>query len=781
MMKQPEEGSVRGRGYLATGLVAMGLILAPAGVRGADTNYVDHFGFTGPEIFPIDSAISHLRVADIDGDGLKDVLVVNNARSKITLLLNQTGRTNAVEKAKLKPELNDLPPDARFRLESIASEKRISSLVVTDLNGDGRPDLAYYGEPKELVVQYNLGTNGWSAPKKWTIEDGTLGVDALAAGDLNGDGLADLVLLGENNCYFLAQKPGHDLAEPERLPYSGAVKAIQVLDVDGDGRDDLLLVNWESNFPFRFRLQNQAGQLGPEIYFAQAPARAYLADDLNGDHKTEIVTIAQRSGRAQLSAFTSAPAEPLLKDLRAGQFHVLPLNKTGKAKRGVLWADVNGDHRPDLLVSEPDGGQITVYLQKEDGTLDAARGFPTLAGVGEIAVADWDKDGRNEVFLLSTEERQIGVTRFANGKLPFPKILPVDGKPLACAAGVLDPDGAPCLAVLVDQEGKRSLEIHRADGPVVTRKLSPQFKANPVSMTVMDVDQDGLNDLVVLIQYEKLKILRQTRGQGFEELDLTPPGGAAEQPWLAVADVDGDGKPELLLAQKNFVRAVVLQSEANTVGDQKPTWNLKVKEQINGAGSNSRIVGAAAVATGAPGSGALVLLDAERKAATVCERDAAGVWQIVKNVPLPVTEYSSLRPVALGGAGGALAFMGLNSVAWMAFQGGVWELKELDGYETPVKDGYLHDVVSGDLNQDGVKDLVFLETAKNYVDIVTFAPPRKLVPANRWRVFEERTFRSRRTGEGFEPREAVVADVTGDKKNDLLIIVHDRVILYPQE
>ena len=42
--------------------------------------------------------------------------------------------------------------------------------------------------------------------------------------------------------------------------------------------------------------------------------------------------------------------------------------------------------------------------------------------------------------------------------------------------------------------------------------------------------------------------------------------------------------------------------------------------------------------------------------------------------------------------------------------------------------------------------------------------PHKLVPANRWQVFEERTFRSRRN-DSLEPREAVVADVTGDGKN----------------
>jgi hypothetical protein len=89
-------------------------------------------------------------------------------------------------------------------------------------------------------------------------------------------------------------------------------------------------------------------------------------------------------------------------------------------------------------------------------------------------------------------------------------------------------------------------------------------------------------------------------------------------------------------------------------------------------------------------------------------------------------------------------------------------------------------VVTGDLDNDGRKDLVFLETARNYLDLVMFDANHKLVPANRWQVFEERTFRGRR-GDFPEPHEAAVADVTGDGKNDLIILVHDRILVYPQE
>ncbi len=104
----------------------------------------------------------------------------------------------------------------------------------------------------------------------------------------------------------------------------------------------------------------------------------------------------------------------------------------------------------------------------------------------------------------------------------------------------------------------------------------------------------------------------------------------------------------------------------------------------------------------------------------------------------------------------------------------------MDSYETPIKDGHLTDVVAGDLNSDGRKALVFLETAKNYLDLVAYEKPHKLVPATRWQVFEDRTFRSRRIDD-MEPREAAVADVTGDGKADLIVLVHDRILVYPQE
>jgi hypothetical protein len=312
--------------------------------------------------------------------------------------------------------------------------------------------------------------------------------------------------------------------------------------------------------------------------------------------------------------------------------------------------------------------------------------------------------------------------------------------------------------------------------------LSDSFKSNPVTLAIQDVNQDGLADLVVLIPYEKIKVLLQKPRGGFDEEDVDPPGGAIDQPWLASVDVDGDGKQDLLLPQKNFVRAVILEKQAPAQGStNQPAWIFRVKDQINGAAGDSRIVGATAVRNGSNATPSIFLLDAEHTQLTLCERDPAGVWQVVRNIDLPVSDFSALQSVALGGANAqCVAFLGQNSVAWLPLAGDVWKLTALDGYDTPIKDGYLNDVTAGDLNHSGRKQLVFMETAKNYLDLVFFSPNHKLVPGDRWQVFEEHTFRDL-VNSLPEPREALVADVTGDKKDDLIVIVHDRILVYPQE
>lgn len=781
------------------------LLVGPGMAWGAELPGTPPFGFSGKEMFPIAPGIRHLRVADLDGDGRLDLAVANNARSRVTLLYNQTGITNAPPSSELSESrrLNDLPPDARFQLDSVTSEKQIASLEVVDLNGDGRPDIAYYGEPKELVIHYNEGGKTWALPKRIHIRDGQLNMNGLVHGDLNADRRTDLVLLGENHLYLIAQGEDGQLEEPVKIPFADSIKGLQVLDINGDGLDDLLLVNWESTYPVRFRLLDPSGGLGPEIAFPLPSIRSYWADDLNEDGQTEILTIATKSGRAQIANFVRRPALPMTREFRAGQFQTLPFPAAAKGIRGLVWADLNDDRRTDLLISEPDSGELTVYLQDNAGRFASPRRFPSLLEITQIEVEDWDEDGRAEIFLLSPNEGLIGMTHMdERGAIPFPTTLPVEGKPLALVGGRFraGAEGDPVLAVIVEGPNARFLQVFSASGRIANQELREKFRSNPTSLIIHDTDQDGLRDLVLLVPYEKIKILRQlpvasgetaateTEGEPdrvmeFEEIDVSPPGGNSSSPWMSTADVDGDGKDEMLLAQNNFLRAVVLAPSERGGADaaSSPTWSLQVKEQINGSSSDSRIEGATVVYGGKDDRPSLFLYDAKYRQLTLCQRNQAGIWDVTRNLELPLGQYNRLGTVQLGEkAAPILAFEAPNYVSWMNLDGEVWVFQQKDGYETTIKDGWLMDVVAGDLNQDERKDLVFLEGAQNHIEIVQVDPPGELSLALSWKVFEKHSFRQRREG-GPEPREARVADFTGDGKNDLALIVHDRILLYPQE
>ena len=394
----------------------------------------------------------------------------------------------------------------------------------------------------------------------------------------------------------------------------------------------------------------------------------------------------------------------------------------------------------------PQSGQLSVYLQQPDGSLAPPKTFPTLAGVSQLAAADWNGDGKPEIFLLSRDENAVGVTQLdKNGRLPFPTLIPLDGKPLVMAVGALKPGAKPSLCVIVDQDGQRSLVTRTADGKMRTQKLSENFKSNPTTLAFQDVNQDGRADLVVLIPYEKIKVLLQKSGGDFDEVDVDPPGGAIEQPWLASADVDGDGKPELLLPQKNFLRAVVLEQQTKTPGStNQPDWVFRVKDQINGAADNSRLVGAAAVRERHERNSLDFPARCRAQGVDVVRARRSRRLAGVRNVALPVSDFTGLQPVALGGttsrawlsrpecrgldaAGGRGLGIDRTRRLRNTHQGRLFERRGLRRFEQrwPQRPG-----VPGngqELPRPGL-----------------FDAHHKLVPANRWQVFEERTFRGRR-------------------------------------
>jgi hypothetical protein len=106
-------------------------------------------------------------------------------------------------------------------------------------------------------------------------------------------------------------------------------------------------------------------------------------------------------------------------------------------------------------------------------------------------------------------------------------------------------------------------------------------------------------------------------------------------------------------------------------------------------------------------------------------------------------------------------------------------LKPIASYESTRTEAHLADLAAGDLNADGRPDLVLTDIGEHFIEIITFVPPDDLEHALAFRIFERKTFRD--TGALVEPRDLAVGDVDGDHRDDLVLIVHDRVLVYRQD
>src|SRR5262249_42623588 len=131
-----------------------------------------------------------------------------------------------------------------------------TSVAVADFNGDGKPDLAvvneaYSGQGRVSVLLGN-GDGTFRTQKNFDVGNRP---GAVAAADLNGDGIPDLLVANygtignlDGNSVSVLLGDGDGTFQPQRGVTVGAYpKAIAVVDLNGDGKPDLVAVNTGAN------------------------------------------------------------------------------------------------------------------------------------------------------------------------------------------------------------------------------------------------------------------------------------------------------------------------------------------------------------------------------------------------------------------------------------------------------------------------------------------------------------------------------------------------------
>jgi hypothetical protein len=328
----------------------------------------------------------------------------------------------------------------------------------------------------------------FAAPKTYGV--GT-NPSSVAISDLNGDGKADLATANRvSNTVSVVLNKGHGIFQP-RVDYQAGTNPYSIAagDLNGDGKADLATANALTESGTVSVLINRGnGTFAPgRDYTTEGDTRAVAIGDLNGDGKPDLAAVDYLASRVSL-----------LLNRGDGTFALGFAHVTGRGPHSLAIGDVNGDGKLDLATANQGlfGSTVSVLLNSGNGDFQGKFDYGTGGNPGGIAIGDLNGDGKPELATANSGADTVSVlANGGDGTFATRRDYATGRVPLSAAIGDLNADGKPDLVTGNNDAGSVSVLTNAGDGSFQARVDQADPGADIRSVAIGDLNGDSRPDL----------------------------------------------------------------------------------------------------------------------------------------------------------------------------------------------------------------------------------------------------------------------------------------------
>jgi hypothetical protein len=426
-------------------------------------------------------------------------------------------------------------------------------IALGDVNHDGLAD---------LVACYEAGVRVWiNQGGEWNDAGASAGLPtgdkwySVALGDLNHDGYLDIVAGGAGSGVYAYLGDGAGSWTGSLVTATGAYYDVAIGDVNNDGDPDVVATRHSSTDGGVFVWAGDGSGIKWTSFNAPTSSGLYWGlalGDVNHDGILDIAAAKEDKQKGSVHVWVGDAAggwygaDAGLPD-GVGDWHFVALG------------DFSNDGQLDIAVSG-DGSfgsaGLRTWIGSGTGTwTPAATGLPTSGDHARVALGDLNNDGELDLVGASLDSRGIQAYQgFGDGTWElFPQPTGSDAW-WGVALADVDNDGILDLAAASQSDGGLGLWLDGGSGQPTGNwqpATAPAATGTYWSVAVGDVNNDGQLDVAAAGHGEGVHIWAGDGGNGWTDLSYTgrPPATGTYNNVL-IADVTGDGKEDIIAASE---------------------------------------------------------------------------------------------------------------------------------------------------------------------------------------------------------------------------------------